>query len=216
MPPMSMATPPALRIEVRDVEPATPAVAPALCFRLDVRADAPVQALTLATQIRIDAAARGYDGQAPHRLKELFGPPEEWGRNLSSLLWTQTVTHVPAFDGSTTTPVTVACTYDFDVAAAKYLHGLPDGEVPLRFLFTGTVFYLDDGRLQAACLPWDTEADFRMPVTVWKDLMDRHFPDTAWIRLERGTFDRLYEHRVRHTLPGWDDAVRSLLETGGG
>ncbi|MFI7130759.1 DUF6084 family protein [Nonomuraea sp. NPDC050153] len=211
-----MATPPALRIEVRGVEAATPAVAPALRFQVHLRADAPVRALTLATQIRVDAAARGYDEHARQRLKELFGPPEEFGRNLSSLLWTQTVTHVPAFTGDTSAPITVACTYDFDVAATKYLHGLPDGEVPLRFLFTGTVFYLDDGRLQAACLPWDTEADFRMPVRVWKDLMDRHFPDTAWIRLERGTFDRLYAHRVRHTLLGWDDAVRSLLETGGG
>ncbi|MFC4006249.1 DUF6084 family protein [Nonomuraea purpurea] len=210
-----------MRIEVRGVEPAEPAAAPALRFDLDLRArhadaDAPIRALTLATQLRIDATGRGYDEQARERLKELFGPPESWDRNLSSLLWTQTVTHVPAFTGATRTPVTVPCTYDFDVAATKYLHGLPDGEVPLSFLFTGTVFYQDGDRLQAACLPWDTEAAFRMPVTVWKELMDRHFPRTAWIRLERDTFDRLYAHKVRHTLLGWDDAVRSLLRTSGG
>ncbi|MFC4120594.1 DUF6084 family protein [Nonomuraea zeae] len=230
---MAPTSAPALRIEVRGVEPVAPAVVPALCFSLGVHASpgsapgtaAPhghdgeppeVRALTLTTQVRIDATARAYDEDARLRLKELFGPSETWDRNLSSLLWTQTVTHVPAFTGSTIAPVTVPCTYDFDVAATKYLHGLPDGEVPLRLLFTGTVFYLDDGRLQAACLPWDTEAGFRMPVSVWKELMDRHFPRTAWIRLERDTFDRLYAHRTRHTLPGWDDAVRSLLETSGG
>ncbi|MEV1168779.1 DUF6084 family protein [Nonomuraea sp. NPDC049784] len=209
-------TSPALRIEVRGAEAAEPAVAPALRFLLHLDADAPIRALTLATQVRIDATGRGYDEHARERLAELFGRPESWARNLSSLLWTQTVTHVPAFAGSTTTQITVPCTYDFDVAAAKYLHGLPDGEVPLLFLFTGTVFYLDEERLQAAHLPWDTEADFRMPVEVWRELMDRHFPRTAWIRLERDTFDRLYAHRVRHTLLGWDDAVRSLLETSGG
>ncbi|MFB9622126.1 DUF6084 family protein [Nonomuraea helvata] len=212
MPPTS----PALRIEVRGVDATEPAVAPALRFLLRLEADAPIRALTLTTQIRIDATGRGYDEQARERLAELFGPPAAWGRNLSSLLWTQTVTHVPAFTGATTAPVTVPCTYDFDVAAAKYLHGLPDGEVPLRFLFTGTLFYAEEGRLQAAHLPWDTESAFRMPVEVWKELMDRHFPRTAWIRLERDTFDRLYAHRVRHTLLGWDDAVRSLLETSGG
>ncbi|KAB8191546.1 hypothetical protein FH608_030310 [Nonomuraea phyllanthi] len=209
-------TTPALRIGVRGVEAAEPAVAPALRFQLDLEADAPIRALTLATQIRIDAPARGYDDGSRERLAELFGPPATWSRNLASLLWTQTVTHVPGFDGATTTPVTVPCTYDFDVAATKYLHGLADGEVPLRFLFTGTLFYLDGERLQAAHLPWDTEAGFAMPVKAWHDLMDRHFPRTAWIRLERDTFDRLYAHRVRHTLPCWDDAVRSLLETSGG
>ncbi|MGW0808736.1 DUF6084 family protein [Nonomuraea sp. NPDC002799] len=211
-------TPPALRIEVRGVEPAAPAAVPALRFQLRIHEDPPsgIRALTLSTQIRIDATSRGYDEPARERLQELFGGPATWERNLSSLLWTQTVTHVPAFTGSTVAPVTVPCTYDFDVAATKYLHGLPDGQVPLRFLFTGTVFYLDDGRLQAAHLPWDTEAAFLMPVTAWKELMDRHFPRTAWIRLDRDTFDRLYAHKVRHTLLGWDDAVRSLLDTDGG
>ncbi|SDJ37352.1 DUF6084 family protein [Nonomuraea jiangxiensis] len=211
-------TSPELKIEVRDAVAAEPAAAPALSFplRIDATPGVRIRALTLSTQLRIDAPARAYDEHSQRRLKELFGEPESWGRNLSSLLWTQTVTHVPAFTGSTVAPITVPCTYDFDVAAAKYLHNLPDGEVPLRFLFTGTVFYLDGDRLQAAHLPWDTEADFRMPVTVWQDLMERHFPRTAWIRLERDTFDRLYAHRVRHTLLGWDDAVRSLLETSGG
>ncbi|MEO3874332.1 DUF6084 family protein [Nonomuraea sp. B12E4] len=214
MPPTS----PELRIEVRGVAATEPAAAPALSFPLSIEATpgARIRALTLSTQLRIEAPARAYDEDAQRRLKELFGEPESWSRNLSSLLWTQTVTHVPAFTGSTVAPIIVPCTYDFDVAAAKYLHNLPDGEVPLRFLFTGTVFYLDGDRLQAAHLPWDTEADFRMPVTVWQDLMERHFPRTAWIRLERDTFDRLYAHRVRHTLLGWDDAVRSLLETSGG
>ena len=33
------------------------------------------------------------------------------------------------------------CTYDLELAAAKYLYSLPGGQVPLLFNFTGTIFY---------------------------------------------------------------------------
>ncbi|MEU0564412.1 DUF6084 family protein [Nonomuraea sp. NPDC005983] len=209
---------PQLRIAVEGVEPAGSAAVPTLHFklRIDNTGGPEVRSLTLNTQLRIAAPRRAYDERAQRGLAELFGPPEDWGRNLSSLLWTQTVTQVPGFTGSTLAPVAVACTYDFEVAAAKYFHVLEDGDIPLEFLFTGTAFYLEEGRLQAVHLPWDTEADFDMPVRVWKDLMDRYFPESAWVRLGRDAFDRLYAYKVRHTLVGWDDVVRSLLETGGG
>ncbi|MEV4073854.1 DUF6084 family protein [Nonomuraea fuscirosea] len=208
--------PPELSIEVEGVEPAAPAAVPALDFTLTLRAAGghEVRSLTLATQIRIDATRRGYGERDKERLAELFGPPDEWSRNLSSLLWTQTVTQVPAFTGSTRARITVPCTYDFEVAAAKYFHGLEDGEAPLDFLFTGTVFYLDGDRLQAAHLPRRAEAAFSMPVRVWRELMERHFPGGAWVRLGREEFDRLYAYKVRHTLPGWDDVIRSLLAKG--
>ena len=46
------------------------------------------------------------------------------------------------------------CTYDLEVAAAKYFYSLPDGDVPLRFHFNGTIFYRgEDGRLQIAMVP---------------------------------------------------------------
>ncbi|MEV0387031.1 DUF6084 family protein [Nonomuraea sp. NPDC050643] len=209
-------TPPAPRIEVRGVEPAAPAAVPALDFTLaiDATGGPEIRSLTLATQIRIDAARRAYGDRDRERLAELFGAPEEWSRNLSSLLWTQTVTQVPGFTGDTVVHVTVPCTYDFDVAATKYFHGLEDGEAPLDLLFTGTVFYLDGDRLQAAHLPRGTEASYRMPVRVWRELMERHFPGSAWVRLGRDAFDRLYAYKVRHTLSGWDDVVRSLLAEG--
>ena len=34
----------------------------------------------------------------------------------------------------------VPLTYDFEVATAKYFHGLEDGEIPLLLLFSGTIF----------------------------------------------------------------------------
>ena len=34
-----------------------------------------------------------------------------------------------------------------------------------------------------------------MPVTVWREAMDVHFPGQAWLRLERGAYDRLAAYR---------------------
>jgi hypothetical protein len=106
----------------------------------------------------------------------------------------------------------VACTYDFEVTASKYLHGVAEGDVPLDFLFTGTIFYGgEDGRLRTAMVPWDREATFALPVSVWKDLMQCHFGDTAWLRVRREAFDRLWAYKTRNALPTWDDALDALL-----
>ncbi|MEV0972608.1 DUF6084 family protein [Microtetraspora glauca] len=209
------ACPPTVRILVEGVEAAEFAALPTLLFRtrLDSAGPAEIRSVALHTQIRIAAARRSYDAVAGERLAELFGVQEGWGRALRSLLWTQTATQIPAFDGGTcVTEIPVTCTYDFEVVAAKYFHALPDGQVPLEFHFSGTIFYLDEGRLQAARIPWDTEAEFAMPVSVWKDLMDHYFPGSAWLRLDRAVFDRLYAYRVGNTLTGWDDVMSALLE----
>ncbi len=61
-------------------------------------------------------------------------------------MWCQLDVLVPAFTGSTTVAVPVPCSYDLELAAAKYLHSLPDGEAPLALHFNGTIYYPgDDG-----------------------------------------------------------------------
>ena len=94
---------------------------------------------------------------------------------------------LPAFTGSTTFHVSVPASYDMEVASAKYLHGLDDGEVPLAFNFNGTVHYRgDDGRLQMSLIPWSCSAEFRLPVATWSDLIEHHYPNTGWIALHSG------------------------------
>ncbi|MEV0201805.1 DUF6084 family protein [Nonomuraea sp. NPDC050691] len=207
---------PALRVTVEGVQAAEFAAVPTLEFALRVSgADgAEVRSVVLETQLRIAVTRRSYDEASRERLADLFGPPELWARRPASLLWAQIVTQVPAFTGETTALLRVPCTYDFDVAAAKYLDGVRDGEIPLEFLFSGTVFSLAGGMLRATRIPWDTEAGFRMPAATWRDLMDRYFPGAAWLRLGRDTFDRLHAYRTRNALPGWDDVVESLLKAG--
>jgi hypothetical protein len=87
--------------------------------------------------------------------------------------------------------------------------------VPLELLFGGTLFYAAaDGRLQVSPIAWSQEAQFDLPVSTWRELMDRHFPDSAWLRLRRDSFERLQAYRVRNALPSWEDTVESLLAAG--
>jgi hypothetical protein len=209
---------PTLAIAVEAAHVAEFAAVPTLRFRsrIDSRGPGPIRAIALNTQIQIAAARRSYDPDSQRRLVELFGLPAQWGRSLRSLGWARSTVQVPAFSGSTVVEIPVPCTYDFEVTAAKYLHALGGGEVPLEFLFSGTLFYTVDGHLQVAQIPWDTEAEFRMPVELWHGVMDRYFPDSAWLRLRRDTFDRLYAYKARHALASWEDAVDGLLRAGGG
>jgi hypothetical protein len=185
---------------------------PTLRFGLRIESDEQVRALSLAVQVRIAATQRTYTDAEEEVLRELFGSPEQWGRSLQSLHWTNLAVQVPAFSGSTLVDLLVTCTYDLEVTAAKYFSGLDDGEVPLEFLFSGTVFYGEP--MQAGRISWDSEAEFRLPVWLWKETMERYFRGTAWLRLPKDSFDRLTAHKSRHALATWEDVVDSLLPDG--
>jgi Family of unknown function (DUF6084) len=192
------------------------AAVPSLLFKLRIEnlEEEPIRSVALNTQIRIAATQRHYDAAEQERLLEMFGEPSRWKDTLRSLLWTHTVLQVPPFSGSVVVDMPVACTYDLEVVWAKYFYALESGEVPLEFLFSGTVFYAgQDGRLQVERISWEKEAEFRLPVRLWKEMMEHYFPNSAWIRLHRDAFDRLYDYKIRKGLPSWEAAVETLLRT---
>ena len=172
-----------------------------------------VRSIALAVQVRIAAPRRRYDPATQERLLGLFGPPGDWGRSLRSVLWARPTVMVPPFDDATVVKVPLPCTYDLEVAASAYLDAVRDGDVPLELLFSGTVFYAgDDGRLQAAQLPWDREAAFALPAGLWREAMDRFFPGARWVRLDEERFDRLAAFRSRRALPSWEAAIDAALD----
>ena len=187
------------------------AAVPTLRVALHLGSDAPVRSVLLDVQVRIAARRRAYDAAAHDRLFELFGPVADWGTTLRTLLWTRTTLVVPAFADTTTVDLDVPCSYDLEVAASRYMDALSDGSVPLEFLFSGSVFYADDGRLQTTRLSWDKEAEYRLPVRVWKETMERYFRGTAWVRLRKESFDRLSAFKSRNALATWDDALDALM-----
>jgi len=189
------------------------AAAPTVAFQLRVESDKPVRSLSLNVQIRIVPTRRGYDDGDQDRLVELFGTPERWGETLRGFLWTNTTVVIPPFEGSTRVELPVSCTYDLEVAAAKYFHALGDGDVPLDFLFSGTVFYLEEeAGLRTAQIPWECEAQFRLPIRIWRLAMENHFPGSAWVRLRKDVFDRLVAYKAERALPTWEATLDDLLD----
>jgi hypothetical protein len=211
---------PNLSFEVERAVPERSAAAPLLLFKVRIAEagtpPSPIHSVLLRCQVRIEPARRRYGAAEQDRLLDLFGTPERWGQTLRPLLWTHATALVPAFTGECVADLSVPCSYDFSLAATKYFHGLEDGEIPLSFLFSGTIFYeaAGDG-LQVAQIPWDREASFRLPVSVWKELMDLYYPNSAWLGLRRDVFDRLCQYRSRHGLATWERVMEELLSAAG-
>lgn len=188
--------------------------APLLTFRLRVSdgAGEPIHALALRAQLQLEPRKRRYNATEEERLVELFGTPERWGDTLKTVLWTHVSTMIPAFTGVTEIDVQIPCTYDFEVASSKYFYALDEGEIPVLFLFSGSIFKQAPSGFAVEQVPWESEAAYRLPVSVWRDVMDLHFPNCAWIRLRRDAFDDLYRFKAKRALPTWEDAIAALLE----
>src|SRR3954447_4153687 len=215
--PFASSQAPELSFAIEDAGPLEHAAGPTLRFALRIDSPAAIRSVALNVEVRIAVTRRAYDEAAQRRLVELFGPPEDWGRSLHALHWTSLNANVPAFSRSATVELLVPCSYDLEVTGAKYLNALQDGEVPLEFLFSGTVFYSGaDGRLQVDRIAWDKEALFRLPVAVWRQTMDRYFPGAGWLRLRRDTFDRLSAYKASRALLTWEDTVDALLREASG
>lgn len=203
----------ALGFEVLGVRAEPYAAVPTLMFRLRITEGTGerIHAIALRCQIQIEPRQRHYEGIEKERLFELFGEAPRWGETLQTLLWTHATLMVQGFTGSCELDLPVACTYDFEVTAAKYFHALDDGEIPLLMLFSGTAFTRGQTGFSVEPVPWEKEAPFRLPVRVWRELMDHYFPGGAWIRLRRESFDALHQFKGRRALATWDDAVETLL-----
>ena len=188
---------------------------PLLHFKIEIVNGTPsekIQSVMLHSQIQVQSAQRAYTPSEKEKLRELFGRPEDWGRTLRNKLLAHANCIVPAFAERAEAVLVIPCTFDLNVAATKYFYALEDGEVPLLFLFSGTVFYSgQDGRLQIQQISWEKEAAWRMPIAAWHSMMNHHYPDSAFVCLDRGMFDRLYEFKRQHGFATWEQAMERLL-----
>jgi hypothetical protein len=205
---------PDLSFRVSAGEPVAMAVQPLIALKLEVSntTGEAIHTVNLRTQIQIEAPRRHYSAEEKQLLLDLFGTPERWGKTLRPFLWSHVSAVVTSFSGSTVAELHVPCTFDFNVAATKYFHAVSEGDVPLLLLFSGTVFYVGaEGALQVAPISWDKEARFRLPVRVWRDMMDLYYPNSAWLSVRRDVFERLYQYKLQRSLPTWEDTLDSLL-----
>jgi Family of unknown function (DUF6084) len=206
---------PDLSFRIEDAAVVPFAVAPMLAFRLGITnaiAGEVIHTVALRCQVEIEVTRRRYAPEEQSRMRDLFGEPERWSRTLRNLLWTHASVVVPGFQGSTTVDLPIQCTFDFNVAATKYFDGLSDGEIPIHFMFSGTVFYADAEQvLQVAPISWEQESKFRLPVKVWRDMMNAYYPNSVWLNLRRDLFERLYQYKTQRGIPTWEQALESVL-----
>jgi hypothetical protein len=207
---------PELDFRVESVAAVPYAAGPMLAFRSRVtnaNREEIIHSMALRAQIQIEVARRHYSAEEQARLRDLFGEPSRWGQTLKTMLWTHVAVNTPPFQGETAVDIPVPCTFDFNVASTKYFHGLNEGDLPLNFLFSGTVFYQSDQEgLQVAPISWEKEVKFRLPLKIWKQMIDEYYPNTAWLCLRRDAFERLYEYKVHNGIPTWEEVIERMFQ----
>jgi hypothetical protein len=191
------------------------AAGPTLSFRM--RATEPtgavVHSVMLRAQLRIEPQRRRYSALEAERLADLFGEPSRWADTLRPLQFAQVSTMVPGFTGSTEFELQVPCTYDLEIAATSYFHALSEGRIPFLFLFSGTVFTKGGPTgLSISPVSWKAEAGHELPVAVWREMMDRFFPNCGWIRLSQDTLHALGAYKNARAIATWEQAITSLLD----
>jgi hypothetical protein len=207
---------PDLSITVQQAASVPFAVAPTLAFILQIENSDPsevIHTVVLRCQIQIEVARRRYTTEDQERLSDLFGSPDRWGETLRSMLWTEAHAVVPAFQRSASVQMQVPCTFDFNVAGCtRYFAGISDGEVPLCLTFGGTVFYENrEGLVQVASNFPEKETRFRLPISVWREMMDHYYPNMAWLCLRRDAFNRLYDFKRSRRLATWEETIDQIL-----
>jgi hypothetical protein len=207
---------PDLSFKIEGAEVVKFSATPLIAFKLRVSNADPsetIHSVALRSQIQIEVTRRRYTAEDQEKLRDLFGDADRWSQTLRNLLWTHVNVNVPPFQGSTLVDLPVPCTFDFNVGATKYFHGLGDGDVPLCVMFSGTVFYSAPGEpMQVAPISWEKEARCSMPVKLWREMMDSYYPNTAWLCLRRDIFERVYDYKVRNGIPTWEQALESMLQ----
>lgn len=173
---------------------------------------ATVHAVALRCQVRIDPQRRPYEQAEIDGLGDLFGERHRWSSTLKPFLWMHTTAMVKGFSGEIDVELPLPCTYDFEVAATKYLHAIRTGDIPLSLMFSGTVFTRGATNFQVEQIPWHKDVDYRMPARVWREAMDVFFPDSGWIRVRRDTLDALQRFKADRGLPTWEEAFAVLLD----
>ena len=206
---------PNLTFQIEAASPVAFAVSPQIALSVRVvnsRPEFAVESLLLRYQIQIDAAARSYDTRESEALRELFGDGAVRARAVKRLTWTQAAAVVPPFTHEARFEVHAPCTFDMSISTSKYFRAIFEGGAPIAILFSGTVFHRDtQGALQAAPVPWSTEARFTIPAQAWRDAVDEHYAGVTPLPVRRDLFERLERYRREHALPTWDHVIEMLL-----
>jgi hypothetical protein len=193
------------------------AAAPQLTARLRITeaSGETIHAIALRCQVRIEPQRRRYEEADESGLRALFGDRDRWVHTLKPFLWMQCNAMVQGFTDVTEVDLALPCTYDFEVTGSRYLHSVGDGDIPLVFLFSGTVFTKGANGFGVVQVPWDCEASYQLPVGVWQRMIASYYPNTGWIRLDHDVLTALADFKAQHGMTTWEETLQTLLATRG-
>ena len=187
---------PDLAITVDEAEAVPFAASPMLAFKLSVAnkdAAEAIHTVVLRCQIQIEVTRRRYTAEDQARLRDLFGEPDRWGQTCATCCGPTPAWWCRSSRASTTVDLQVPCTFDFNVATTKYFNGL-DGRRHSAAADVQRHGFLR-GRGRGRCtwrrFPGTKKPKFRLPLKVWKDMMDSYYPNIAWLCLRRDVFEEL-------------------------
>jgi hypothetical protein len=207
---------PELDFEIVSAEVKPYAAVPTLLFKMLIsnkNEEEEVFAAALRCQVLIEATRRSYDEESKTDLREVFGDPDRWEETVRGLMWTTVTIPVNRFRKSAIVEIAIPVYEDHITAAGKYFYSIKKGEIPLAFLFSGTLFYAGtNGGIQITQVPWHKEASYRMPADLWKKMMDIYFPGSRWVRLSAETFDRIYKYKAGNNFTSTEDCLEWLLK----
>ena len=156
-----------------------------------------IPAIALRCQIRIEPTRRRYAPAEQERLLDLFGEPERWGQTLSEARSGP----IPA-SSSRRSPAVRSSIFPFPARSIS-MSPRPNTFTPSKMAKSrsaccsaarsSTRTKMDS--LQVSQIPWEKEATFRLPVSVWKEMIELYYPNSAWLCLGRDVFDRLYRYK---------------------
>ena len=194
---------PDLSFTIDGMEAVLDSAAPKLNTRVRIRnacAGERVNSIALRCQTNIEPARRTYNAKEKALLQNVFGSLDQWHSTVRPLVWTSTQIAVPGFTGSSIVDMPIACSFDLNIRAANYLDAVCEGEIPLSFLFSGTVFYeANDAPVQIVQIPWDREATFRLPVGMYKEVIASPDQISDWAALNQLVRERVERCRSAAT-----------------
>jgi hypothetical protein len=205
---------PVPELSISGVEPEPNAAMPHLRFAVEVRdaSGREIYTIALTAQVHIDADRRAYEPETRERLLDLFGEAARIPATAGSLVLARVETLVPSFRGTGGFALAVPFSGDLELATTRYLASLPDGGVPLTFHFNGSIFYCGEAdRLQVTLVPWSCSARYRVPVTTWRELIERRYAGSGFVRLQADTLEALRARRAARGLPTFDATIADAL-----
>ena len=207
---------PELDFEIVSAEVKPHSAVPTLLFKMLVsnrNENEEVYAAALKCQVLIEATRRSYDEELKTGLREVFGDPDRWEETVRSLMWMTITIPVSRFRKSAIVDIAIPVCEDHITAAGKYFFTVKKGEIPLAFLFSGTLFFAGpEGGVQITQVPWHKEASYRMPADLWNQMMEIYFPGSRWVKLSSETFNRIYQYKARNNFTSLEECVEWLLK----